>query len=162
MKKHNNFYKDEQTEIQSFVKILIGLIVIIGLFYLLTVFVLNKEEPYKRTDNPGTINYNSMYLGTLLNKIDSEYYVLVFDSQDKSNSYIINRSSSYASKANSLPLYTADLALEFNKKFIADESSYKVDDVVNLKVKGTTLILVKNGKISKFIEDNEKIIAELN
>lgn len=156
------FYTEEQKEVYSFIKILVGLIVILGVLYLLTVFVFNKEEPLKRTNKKGTIQYNEIIAGTLFKTGDKEYYVLAFNSEDISNSYILNKASNYKSKTGALPLYTIDLSSEFNKSFIADESSYSDSTVEGLKFKGTTLIKVKDNKIIKFIESTEEIDKELN
>lgn len=162
MRKQDKYITEEQKEIQNFFKILIGLVIIVGLFYVLTVFVVNKEEPYKRTNNKGTIQYSSILLGTLLNRSDSEYYVLALDSTDKANSYIINKASTYSSKEGKLPLYTADLSLEFNKNFIGEENNYSIDNIEDLKLSGTTLMKIKDKKIVKFISDISLIEAELD
>ena len=161
MRKQEKFYSEEQKEIRSFFKILFGLVIIIGLFYFLTVFVVNKDDKFKRTNNKGEVQYKSIMLGTLLNRSDNEYYVLAFDSLDKSNSYILSTASAYLSNTKNLPLYTADLSLEFNKAFISDKSSYTIDSVEDLKLSGTTLIKVKNQKIVKFITDLSLINEEL-
>lgn len=154
--KRERYYTEEQKEIQRFVKILIGLIVIILGFYLLTQ-KLNNKSVYKRTDNKGSIQYSYIYLGTLLNLSDSEYYVLAIDSQDVNNTYILNEASMYKSKTDRIPLYYADLSFELNKSFKADNSNYSESNINDLKVKKTTLIRVKNGKITQFIEKDEEI-----
>lgn len=156
------YYTEEQKEIYSFIKILVGLVLILGILYMLTIFVFNKEEPLKRTNKKGTVQYNEIIAGTIFKTGDSEYYVLAFDSEDISNSYILNKASNYKSKTGALPLYTLDLSSEFNKSFVAKESSYNEKSVDNLKFKGTTLIKIKDGKIAKFIETMEEIDKELN
>lgn len=160
--KANKFYTDEQKEIFSFIKIIIVIIVLIVLVFLFTKYVVNNENKYENKDVKGSINYNEVYLGAVLSKADAEYYVLVFDSDNINNTYIINKSSEYKSKEGSVPLYTADLKLELNKSFISSTESYDDSDISLLKVSGTTLIKVKDKKIVKFISEEEKIIAELN
>lgn len=156
--KTNKIYTEEQKEIKKFIIIVISLIVLIIGVYLFTTFVVNKDDS-KKTITQGKVQYDNIILGTLLNKSDDEYYVLVFDSTDINNTYIVNLASIYVS-SNKLPLYTADLSLSFNKPFIADQSLYNKDNVEGLKVKGTTLIKVKDGSIVKFIEDTDLIIRE--
>lgn len=161
MKRKEKYYTEEQQEIKSFIKILIGLILILGLLYFLSAVVLDKKNEIKRTNNEGKVQYSNIYLGTLLNRADEEYYVLVFDSENILNHYIINKASDYKS-SNKIALYTADLSLELNKGFVSDESNYKTDSVKDLKFKGLTLVKVKAGKITKFIEDEKEIEKELS
>lgn len=162
MKRKEKFYTEEQKEIFKFGKILFGLVVIIGLLYVFTVYVVNKEDSYKRTNNKGVINYTSILIGTMLNKADSEYYVLIYDNNKSFNAIYLNKINEYKSSTNHLPIYTADLSNELNKDFIASESNYSVDSIENFKVKDTTLVKVKNKKIVKFIENKDSILNELN
>lgn len=161
MKRKEKFYTEEQKEIFKFFKILFCLIVIIALLYLFTVKVVNKEGNYKRTNKSGEIQYESIYLGTLLSKADSEYYVIILDESDVANNLYTSRVTEYKSKTNHLPIFKADLSNELNKSFIANNSSYNKDNMDNFKVSGTTLVKVKEGKIQKFIESKEDILKEL-
>ena len=157
MNRREKYYTEEQKEIMNFFKILTGLLVIIGGFYLLTRFVFNNKPVYKRTNNEGSIQYNYIYLGSLLNLADDEYYVLAVDSEDVSNTYILSLASTYRANNKKTPLYYADLSFELNKGFKADTSSFDASSVNTLKIKGTTLIKVKNGKITSFVEKESEI-----
>ena len=142
--------------------ILIGLIIIFAILYFLSVKFVDKKQDLKRTNKEGKIQYDSIVIGTLLNRADSKYYVLVFDSEDVSSTYIVNKASLYKSSSNTVPLYTADLSLEFNKGFKSDESHYTKDSVEDISFKTTTLVMIKDGKIAKFIENYDDIINELS
>ena len=155
------YYTDEQKEIFKFGKILLGVVLIFGLMYLFTTLV-NKGDKYKRTNNAGEIQYDSIIIGTMLNRADAEYYVLITDKSTMDNLTVISKASNYKNGAGNLPIYTADLSLEFNKNFISGESHYNEDNLDDFTVKGTTLVKVKNGKIIKFIEEKDKILEELN
>lgn len=162
MSKKEKYYSEEQNEVKSFIKILVGLIIIFAILYFLSVKFVDKEKNLKRTNNPGKIQYDSIIIGTLLNRADSKYYVLVFDSEDVSSTYIVNKASLYKSSTNALPLYTADLSLELNKTFKSDTSHYNKDSIDDISFKTTTLVMVKDGKITKFIENYDDIINELS
>ena len=162
MVKKEKYYTEEQQEIRSFIKILLGLVLIFLVLYFLSTKFMGKGNSIKRTNQSGKVQYDSISIGTLLNKADSEYYVLVFDSDDLNNSYIINKASSYKSNQDSKPLYTADLSLEFNKTFLSDQSFYHKNSVDGIKFKGTTLVLVKEKNIVKFIETVDDIDKELS
>ena len=157
----NKFYTDEQKEIFKFGKILLGLVLIIALLYLFTVYVVNKPDAYERTNKKGSVQYSSILLGTLLNKADKEYYVIVLDTKDLSNTVYLNKVSDYKAKNNHLPIYTADLSNELNKSYIGEKSYHNNDSMDEFKVKGTTLIKVNNGKITKFIEEGQLVLNEL-
>lgn len=161
MKRKEKYYTEEQREVFKFFKILLILVAIIGLLYLFTVYVVNKEGKYERTNNPGTIKYDSIYLGTLLNRADKEYYVMVLDKDNLNDNFYSGIVAEYKTKANHLAVYEADLSNELNKLFLDTESHYTADSVEDLKVKGTTLIKVKNNKIVKFLESKESIVKEL-
>lgn len=161
MMRKDKIYTEEQKEVFKFLKILFGLIVIIGLLYLFTNYVVNKGETYKRTNSAGKINYDTVILGGILNKVDNEYYVLAVDKSNMFNNIYLNAATNYKSGVKHLPVYIADLSNEFNKEYIDENSNYK-SDISELKVKGTTLIKVKSGKIIKFIETKDDILNELN
>ena len=162
MVKKEKYYSEEQQEIRSFVKILSILVIIFLGLYLLTSKVFDKKEPYKRTNNEGQVQYDEIAIGTLLNRADDEYYVLVYDSNKSEQIYLLNKASSYKSNENSLPLYMADLSLEFNKQFMGDVSNYKEDSIEDIKFKNVTLVKIKKGKIIKFIEDKDLIEQALS
>lgn len=157
----NRIYTEEQKEIFKFGKILLGLVIIIALLYLFTIYVINKPDTYERTNKKGVIQYSSILLGTMLNKADKEYYVIVLDTKDLSNTVYLNKVSDYKAKNNHLPIYIADLSNELNKSFISDKSYHNNDSMDDFKVTGTTLIKVNNGKVTKFIEDAQSLLNEL-
>lgn len=161
MKKNLKYYSDEQKEVQSFIKILVGLIILLVGAYLFTIFVVDKKEDFKRTNNPGVVEYSSLYIGSILSKVDDEYYVLVFDSEDVNNAYIINKASAYKSSGKT-PLYTSDLSSELNKQFRSDTSVFDKNEVSNLRFSMTTLVKVKNGVLVSFTEDMNEISNQLN
>ena len=161
MKKKDVIYSEEQQEIKRFVKILLVLILLFVGMYFLTIKVLNKKETVKRTNNEGVIQYSNIIVGQILSMADSEYYVLVFNSENIDNYDVLNKATNYKSGNKVIPLYTTDLSLPFNKDYVAEESSYDKKDLTLIRFKNTTLIKVKNGEIVKFIDESQDIINEL-
>ena len=161
MRRKEKYYTEEQKEVFKFFKILFVLVLIIALLYLFTVYVVNKEGKYTRTNTEGKIQYENIYLGTLLNRGDDEYYVIAYDLTNISNNLYRTAISEYKAKANHLPIYIADLSNELNKSFVNLEKSNKSDNIDELKFKGTTLVKVKNNKIVKFIETKDDILKEI-
>lgn len=162
MRKQNNFYTEEQKEVFKFVKILLGLVVIVAIMYFFTNSVVNKNAVYKRTNNKGEIQYNRIIVGSILNQSDKEYYVFLYDSKVSENIILYNKVLEYNSNANHIPVYIIDLNNEFNKSYLKDKSNYSKDSLDDFSVKGTTLLKVKNKSIVKFIEEKETIIETLN
>jgi len=161
MKKQEKFYTEEQKEIRSFVRILtVILVIFLGLYIYGSIKGDNKNK-IERTNKAGTVNYETLIVGTMLSKPDKEYYVLAFDSNSLDNNYIVTLANSYKSSTKALPVYTIDLSSEFNKSYVASESAYDKEDLSLIKFKSTTLVKVVDGKISKFIEDEDTIIKEL-
>jgi hypothetical protein len=153
---------EEQKEIKKFLIILlIVVLIIVGVYFFTRAFVtkdLNEEETTTET----TFDYTKTILGSLLNRPYDEYYVLVYNSEDVKANYYANLVSSYQTKDDAIKIYIADLNDEMNSKFYnAEESNPNAQSVSELQVSDLTLIKVKNKKISKYIEDVDKIKTEL-
>ena len=54
-----------------------------------------------------------------------------------------------------------DLSDELNKSIIGEEDNIKASSLSDMSVKSSTLLLIKNGKIVKYIIDMDTIESEL-
>lgn len=159
-----NYQSEEQMEIRRFIAILVILIVSVLIVYFFTrIFVtkdlINKEED-KVTE--GAINYNVATIGTMLNKPEEEYYVMIFNSKDVNASYYNSLSSRYSQNEKKLNIYMVDLNNELNKQFYdKDHSNLNAKDIKDFRVSDIALLKVKNGKVVKALESEEKIDSEL-
>ena len=70
----------------------------------------------------------------------------------------------YSSKEDAIRVYTADLKNPLNSNFMSDSENFDIDEIGELKIKTTTLIKVKNGKIEKYyVGDNlKKYLKEIS
>ena len=157
-----NYQTEEQKEMQKFFIVLIILVLIIlGVYLCSKVFIKPDIEEYEYTT--GEINNEAISVGTLFSKKDSSYYVLAYDFNSKN----ANNYKSYASYYNNfstkgIKIYYLDLSTVFNKPYYVNENSNpKATNIKDLKMIDGTLLLIKDKKISKYVEGIDGIAKEL-
>ena len=119
--------KDEESKviIKFIVMLVIVLVICVGIYFI-TKNVVNKDS--EKSDNTNettesTISYDSAIIGTMLNKKDKEYYVILYD-KSKDDSYKYTQLiSKYSSKKDKLPLYNVDLSNAMNKPYYTTEKT---------------------------------------
>ena len=158
------YENDDASEIKRFVFILLGVVLMIVVVYGVTK-VLTKEEVKSSDDvTAGEINYDITSIGTMLNKLDSEYYVMIYDQEDTNAIYYSTLVDNYSTKKSALKVYYCDLGNSLNIKYYAGDSKNSnplAKDIDDLALKDLTLIKVSKGKIVKYIESVDKIKEEL-
>jgi len=164
--KTEKFQTEEQKEIIRFIRILVIIVVLVIGVYLFTRIFITKD--LRNNDNnsdtvvSGQINYDKTLIGAMLNKLEKEYYVIIYDRKDLNSVYYGGLINTYQRNENALKIYLADLGNELNKKYIADENeNINLTELGNFKVKSLALIKVSNGKISKTLSNEEDIAKEL-
>lgn len=120
-------------------------------------FKEEKEEKATEVD----ISYDTAIVGTILNRPEKEYYVMVFDLSDNDAYNYYSIAVNYTRNEESLPLYYVDLSSDLNKSHVSDKTVVENVDVKDMKFGEITLLKIKNGKISKALTDAEKIEKEL-
>jgi len=155
-KKVNKKQIREENEMVKFIKTIIIVTIIFGLFYLLTAFINNKEvEEPKNNDNPQTVQYDEILIGNIFSKTGN-YYVLVEGVDDKNTQVYEAYLSVYSSKKNSKRVYISKLDDMFNSKYIKDKTNL-TEDLSELSFASTILLEIENGKIIKSYESDEVI-----
>ena len=164
--KQEKYRSEEQEEMIRFIRILIiVIIVILGIYFFTRIFVtkdlLNKEED-NTPITEGTINYTMTLIGSMLNKPEEEYYVIIYNADDIRSVYYSGLISNYNRNEDALTVYYANLANELNKKFYApDNMNLETTNISDLRVGDLTLIKVKNGEIAEVWDNEEEIANEL-
>ena len=164
--KQEKYRSEEQEEMIRFIRILIiVIIVILGIYFFTRIFVtkdlLNKEED-NTPITEGTINYTMTLIGSMLNKPEEEYYVIIYNADDIRSVYYSGLISNYNRNEDALTVYYANLANELNKKFYApDNMNLETTNISDLRVGDLTLIKVESGKIAKIFESEEDIAEKL-
>lgn len=154
---------DEYT--QSTKSIIITLFVVLGiflLFYLLTLFINNKDRKLntKEPEKVETaIKYDEILGDNTFVMSPHEYYVLFYDFEGPEAVYYDYLFNQYAGIENQY-IYRVDLNKGFNKKFISnDKTNKKAKKASDLKIKDATLIKIREGKNVEYIEGSSQVIA---
>ncbi len=156
--------KDEEAEMKVktlAITFLIMIIACIGLYYLTEKVVLKKQQKDNNSEIEVIENTRVILLGNLLSQNNKEYYVLVYDFDDKYKSYFTDLIEGYYNDLN-VKLYTSNLKEGLNKPYIGEKSNPEAETIKELKVNGPTLIKVKENKIVKYLEGEPKIKEELS
>jgi predicted RND superfamily exporter protein len=151
-------------QFQNLPKILIIVVGIFILFYFLSYYLSNNYKPdnTNKEDTTSIIQYSEILAGETFNQKDSKYYVIFYDSDGNDANlykYIINSYNQSTNK--SLPLYTVDLSNGFNTSYINVTSNKSVQNSVNLKINGPTLIKISNERNILYVEGADSIKKNL-
>lgn len=134
----NNKDNEGMESIKNFFLILIGILVFIGLIYLIFIFkekINNKKEP--------VLQYEKILAKDILNQEEANYYVLIYDFKDDKLKELVN---TYKNK-NALKIYEVDKNMALNKDFVSDTPNLKVSNIKDFKVKENTLIEIKGKSV---------------
>ena len=161
----DKYTSEESKEVKRFIIILLSIIVLVLAVYGITRIVnKDKDNNDDRTVTAGSIDYDKVSVGTLFNRADSEYYVIVYDGEAPNAIYYSALMNKYMDKEKSNKVYFCDLSNELNKKYYVGEdkdSNPNATTSSELAFKNLTLIKIKNGKIVKYLETLDTIKTEL-
>ncbi len=151
-------YSDD-TEISKLIKLVVIVTLIVLVFYGITV-LLNKDDKEKEQEQSATIQYDEILIGNSLKQPNDEYYVMIYDDEDYDTNLYGTYLNLYGQKEDAIRVYTSQLNNPINQNFKADKSNLDVDNISDLKVKSSTLLKIKDGKIEDFYE-GEKLVDYL-
>ena len=95
--KNKKYVTEEQKEIQKFIIVVLGLVIIITGIYFFTRAFITKDlfKENERNYQIGAINYDMAIVGNMLNKPYQEYDVIAFSSEDTEATYYDTLFSKY-------------------------------------------------------------------
>lgn len=163
-KKINNFKTEEQKEIIKFIIIIVVVVsLVVGIYFFTKKFVTKDEEKKETQEITGTVNYNVTIIGELLNRPYNEYYAIIYDStSNDAGKYQGIYSKFTTGEKSTTKMYYVDLSNKLNKDYYSEEETNpKAKSIKELKLGDFTLIKVKDGKIIKYLEDEEEVKKEL-
>ena len=159
------YVSEEEHEIKRFVIILFSIIICIVVVYAISKVLVKKEDTNTTDDTvqAGAVDYNVVAVGSILNRPEKEYYVLVYNQEDSTSAIYATYGNLYLSKDDAKKLYYCDLSNELNKAYVASDgiSNSKAKSVKEFKFGEVTLLKIKNNKIVSYIEDVDTIKKEL-
>ena len=108
-------------EVTKVVKILVGVLLVLGITYLIAAFItgdikLGKKQEKEKTEVE--IQYEEILAGETFKQDASEYYVMYFNFTDNIAASYLTFKDTYSYKENSLDFYIVDLEKGFNQTFI--------------------------------------------
>lgn len=162
--KTQKYVTEEQMEIKKFIFVLLGLLILlVGVYFFTRAFV--TKDLHKSTNGveytEGKISYDTVIVGTMLNRSESEYYVYAFSNEDTKSIYYNTLVSQYSKEEKALQVYYLDIDNALNKDYVDSSNPSKTFTTINeLKLGSVTLIKVKNGKVTKYITNEEEIKKE--
>lgn len=161
----NSGTNGDENVLKKLIIIVIVIAAIIGIVYGITELIKKSPETSKEVVE-GEINYNKVSVGTILNRPYSEYYVLVYNADDTNAVLYSTILTKYMNKEKNDKIYFCDLANQLNAPYYNvnndNKSNPKATKIEDLDFGDLTLIKVSKGKITKYIEDLEKIKEILN
>lgn len=154
------------SELKKLLLIVISILLIFGVCYFIIEFALDNKEDSNISESSNnneetTIQYDKIILSQLLDRKSDDYYVFASKSDDDNLPDYENSIYSYTSSEDSIKIYDVDLDSPFNKKYISNTSNYDIENINELKIKGTTLFHIKNNKITNIYDNKESITTKL-
>ena len=158
--------EETKTMKQFLITLIIVIIGVVGI-YLLTKYVVKKDNATNNSSNTEEKNYidpNTAIVGTMLNKSSDAYYVIIYDKTKDNATTYYSLVSTYKAKDKALKVYTVDLSNSLNKKYIAtdNKTNPKATNLEDLKFGEVTLLKVKNNKITEAYETTDSIKKALD
>lgn len=140
--------------------IIILLIIVVGIslgIYFLTDNMIKKENKNKDTKTETKIDYDIATIGTMFNRIEDEYYVLIY-SKENDGSNLDSVLATYRSSDNYIKTYYVDLDKKVNSFVLGEELNQKPSTSNEVKVKEATLYQINNGKVVKCYSGVDNIV----
>ena len=158
---------NSEMEYSKIIKISIGVIVTLGLVYLVTALLMgeikfgNKDDTKKETAD---IQYEEIVAGEVLNRNKNEYYVLMFDFTDTFASYYLTLKDKYEINNASSYFYILDLEKKVNEEILLEEGNYAEypSNISDLKVSSPTLLKINDHKVVTRITGRSNILDFFN
>ena len=150
MKKSKNIVANDDVKIGSFIKIIIGILVVLVCFTLMTMFLTRDKS--KKTNDSNEIQYTEIMAGSILNRPENQYYVLI--AKKDSFATFDESLNKYKEKESHLRVYKVDLDDVFNSDYVSEYTMIG-DDMTNTKFAETTLLYIENGSISDYKIGND-------
>lgn len=156
------------SDIKSKIITVVIVLVVLGLFYLLTLYITNKNsddnQEVDTASEETVVSYEDIVVGRSFSMSDDEYLVIYYDKSDEDKSSVYSSLvSSYKSKEEALPIYVVDLSSAFNKPFTTTgEANHHPTNASEIAVKGATVIRFLNHEVADYLEGEEAISSYLS
>lgn len=160
-------------EIKKAITLLIVVLIILGAVYVVTEIMRSDTNTSKSNSKSKTtttttrvaVNTDAKYSNMIiLSKVfsmpESEYMVLFYSNKNAKDS-LSKSIELYDSANHDIKLYKVNYDESINKSVLQSEDNDKATTVDQLKVKGVTLITIKDGKIVSYITNYDDILKAM-
>ena len=141
-----------------FIILVVVVIVCFGLFKLTD--KMTEKELNNSSNNKVTIDYDSATIGTMFNRIEDEYQVIIYSKEDNGKD-LDSLLDTYRSSDNYIKTYYVNLDLKFNEIAKSDNLVRNPKNSSEVKVNVPTMYKLKNGVVTNCysgIDDIKKIL----
>ena len=159
IKQGKNISEDE-AKIKNLIIIFIIVVLASVGIYFLSESMLNRERSKDIELKDVEIQYDIATIGTMFNRIEKEYFVLLYSSEDDGNS-LDSVLAAYRSEDDYVKTYFIDLDKKINSSALGNKLVKEPKNSKEVKVKGATLYKFKDSKVIECISGVEKIIKVL-
>lgn len=164
-KKEEKQIEKDTYSLKNLLTIIILIVVTLGVFYFITTLVVDPVEQNDINNTITEIDSTKITLNNLLNRKESEYYVLATkESTNSQVNYIMlynNYINEYKKEEKALPFYNVDLNDALNKNYIGEKLNIS-NEVSEIKLNDEVLFKVKDGKIEKYFVGSKDILNVLS
>ena len=143
-KQVKNTFVEDELKIESFIKIVVALLLILAIFAVITIFATKD----KKTNTETSIQYTKIIAGSILNRSEEDYYVLVEAKDDASISSYESLINAYTKKEDSKRVYIVDLADPFNSNYVGETNKLDFENITDARFSETVLLHIVNNKVS--------------
>ena len=142
--KQKRIINEDMTYIRNmFILLVIVVLVVVGLYYLTDHLVKNDNET---TKSDVVIDYDIATIGTMFNRIEDEYYVLIYSKKVNGDDLdqVLNQ---YRSSDDYIKTYYIDLDKKINSSTLKDTTNEYPNNSNEVSVTGPTLYKISNKQV---------------
>ncbi|MBQ3436082.1 MAG: hypothetical protein IJH18_04590 [Bacilli bacterium] len=150
---------NEKFDMKKAVKMLVVILIILALFYGLSLLITKSPSPQVEKKGSAEIQNREILLGSSFNRKDNEYLVVFYNK--KVNTSLTEAIVNYRTKDKHLPTYEVDMGNGMNASHKSDVSNEYAESVEELQINGTTLIKFSKGKIVEYVEGDSEVTEYL-
>lgn len=157
MKEYND--SNHGISVKSFIIIAVCVVGFVLLMFVFTKIKTGEWNPFTRENSitySAEVQSTKILCGSILNREDSEYYVMAFEMNEDNASLYETIIEKYNKASNKLSLYKLDLGNSRNNICHADTANI-TSDLASLKLSVPTLIKVSGGKVIESYTDYNSI-----
>lgn len=154
--KQSKLVSDDVVKVRNLLILLVAVVIIcVGVFFL-TEKLIERDNKNIETNNEVEIDYDIASIGTMFNRVEDEYFVLLYSKEDDGKN-LDSVLDSYRSSDNYIKTYYVDLDLKINsiakgEKFVSQPKNSNEVSVVE-----ASLFKIKDGNVVESYTGLEKI-----